>query len=81
MSNAVTPRLFIIRGQNFSSVLFYPRLYREAIRRNLRNVRKRWVFAQWVRNKIFKQGIGIAEKSQEARRDHWGVNVNHKSLF
>jgi len=31
--------------------------------------------------KIFKQGIGIAEKSQETRRDRWGGNVNHKSLF
>jgi len=29
----------------------------------------------------FKQGIGIAEKSQETRRDCWGGNVNHKSLF
>ena len=28
--------------------------------------------------KIFKQGIGIAEKSQETRRDCWGGNVNHK---
>ena len=33
------------------------------------------------KNKIFKQGIGIAEKSQETRRDRWGGNVNHKSLF
>jgi len=34
-----------------------------------------------IKNKIFKQGIGIAEKSQETRKDHWDVNVNHKSLF
>jgi len=33
------------------------------------------------KNKIFKQGIGIAEKSQGTRRDPWGGNVNHKSLF
>ena len=32
-----------------------------------------------LKNKIFKQGIGIAEKSQETRRDRWGGNVNHKS--
>jgi len=31
--------------------------------------------------KFFKQVIGIAEKSQETRRDCWGGNVNHKSLF
>ena len=31
--------------------------------------------------KIYKQGIEIAEKSQETRRDHWGGNANHKSLF
>ena len=34
-----------------------------------------------IKNKIFKQGIGIAEKSQDTRRDHWGGNVNHISLF
>jgi len=34
-----------------------------------------------IKNKIFKQGIGIAEKSQETWRDLWGGNVNHKSLF
>ena len=34
-----------------------------------------------IKNKIFKQGIGIAEKSQETRRNHWGGNVNYKSLF
>jgi len=33
-----------------------------------------------MKNEI-KQGIGIAEKSQETRRNHWGGNVNHKSLF
>ena len=32
-------------------------------------------------NKSFKQEIGIAEKSQETRRDCSGGNVNHKSLF
>ena len=31
--------------------------------------------------KNFKQGIGIAEKSQETRRDRWGGNVNHKFQF
>jgi len=31
--------------------------------------------------KKFKQGIGIAEKSQNTRRDCWGGNVNHKYLF
>ena len=30
--------------------------------------------------KKFKQGIGIAEKSQETRKDHWSGHVNHKSL-
>ena len=35
----------------------------------------------WLKNKIFKQGIGITEKSLETRRDHWGGNVNPKSLF
>ena len=34
-----------------------------------------------IKNKIFKQGIGIAEKSQKTRRDRWGGNVNHKYLF
>jgi len=29
----------------------------------------------------FKRRIGIAEKSHETRRDRWGGNVNHKSLF
>ena len=36
---------------------------------------------EWLKNKIFKQGIGIAEKSLETRRDHWDGNVNPKSLF
>jgi len=27
-----------------------------------------------IKNKIFKQGIEIAEKSQETRRDYWGGN-------
>ena len=36
---------------------------------------------EWLKNKIFKQGIGVAEKSQETRRDHWSGNVNPKSLF
>jgi len=30
---------------------------------------------EWLKNKIFKQGIGIAEKTLEARRDRWGGNV------
>ena len=29
----------------------------------------------------FKMGIGIAEKSHKTRRDRWGGNANHKSLF
>ena len=33
-----------------------------------------------LKNKIFKQEIGIAEKSQETRMDRCGGNVNHKSL-
>jgi len=36
---------------------------------------------EWLKNKIFKQGIGIAEKSLETGRDRWGGNVNPKSLF
>jgi len=32
-----------------------------------------------IKNKKFKQGIGIAEKSQETRRDHLGGNLSHKS--
>ena len=36
---------------------------------------------EWLKNKIFKQGIGIAEKSLETRRDRWGGNVNPKSLI
>jgi len=28
-----------------------------------------------IKNKIFKQGIGIAEKNQEKRRDCWGGNL------
>ena len=48
---------------------------------------KKACLVQWISclcdiiNLIFKQGIGIAEKSQETRRDCWGGNVNHKSLF
>jgi len=34
-----------------------------------------------IKNEIFKQGIGIVEKSQETKRDRWGGNVNHKCLF
>jgi len=30
---------------------------------------------------MIKEGIRIAEKSQETRRDYWGGNVDHKSLF
>jgi len=33
------------------------------------------------KKKNFKQGIWVAEKSQETRRDHWGDNVNHKFLI
>ena len=35
---------------------------------------------EWLKNKIFKQGIGIAEKSLETTRDCWSGNVNPKSL-
>ena len=31
--------------------------------------------------KISREGIGIAEKSHETRRDRWNGNVNHQSLF
>ena len=34
-----------------------------------------------LKNKIFEKEIGIAEKSQETRKDRCGGNVNHKSLF
>jgi len=34
-----------------------------------------------IKKFFFKQGIGIAKKGQETRRDHWDGNVNHKSLF
>jgi len=34
-----------------------------------------------IKNKIFKQGIGITEKRQERGRDRWGGNVKRKSLF
>ena len=37
-----------------------------------------------IKHKIVKQGIDIAEKSQETRRDFWGgnvANVHHKSVF
>ena len=40
-----------------------------------------YLITRMIKNKIFKQGIGIAENSQETRRDHWGGNVNHKCLF
>jgi len=45
-----------------------------------RNLYKVLSNKECLKNKI-KQGIGIAEKSQETRRDHCGGNVNHKSLF
>jgi len=31
-----------------------------------------YVCTRMIRNKNFKQGIGIAEKSLETRRDRWG---------
>jgi len=35
-----------------------------------------------IKNKFSnKEYIGIAEKSQETRRDRWGGNVDHKFLF
>jgi len=40
-----------------------------------------FLILEWLKNKIFKQGIGIAEKSLETRRDCCGGNVNPKSLF
>jgi len=33
----------------------------------------------YKKQKKFKQGIGIAEKSQETKRDRWGGDVNHPS--
>jgi len=30
---------------------------------------------------FFERGIGITEKTYKTRRDRWGGNVNHKSLF
>ena len=39
-----------------------------------------WILKKNI-NKIFKQGIGIAEKSLETRRDHWGGNVNPNPYF
>jgi len=39
------------------------------------------VGTRMINNKIFKQEIGIVKKSQATRRDRWGCNVNHKSLF
>ena len=45
------------------------------------DIKKKSTQTRMIKNKIFKQGIGIAEKSQKTRRDHWGGNVNHKSLF
>ena len=39
------------------------------------------ILLEWLKNKIFKQGIGIAKKSLETRRDCWDGNVKPKSLF
>jgi len=39
------------------------------------------IILEWLKNKIFKQRIGIAEKSLETRRDRWAGNVNYKCLF
>ena len=33
-----------------------------------------------LKNKIFKQGIGITEKSQETRRDCWGGNAHKPQI-
>ena len=30
------------------------------------------ILLEWLKNKIFKQGIGIAEKSLETSKDRWG---------
>jgi len=41
-----------------------------------------YIVLELVKLKILnKEYIGIAEKSKETRRDRWGGNVNHKSLF
>ena len=34
-----------------------------------------------IKAENFKGGIGIAEKTYKTRRNRWGGNVNHKSLF
>ena len=37
-------------------------------------------YSYWMNQKL-KIWIGIAEKTYKTRRDHWGGNVNHKSLL
>jgi len=48
---------------------------------SMNGLRKKHTNQNVKKKYIFKQGIGIAEKSQETRRNRWGGNVNHKSLF
>ena len=48
LSKAVPPRLSIIRSWTFSSLLLFTPDNRETIYRNLRNVQKWQVFAQWL---------------------------------
>ena len=38
-----------------------------------------WEKTRMLKKWNFKQGIVIAKKSQQTRRDCWGGNVNHKS--
>ena len=48
----------------------------------MNGLRKKAHTLECSKNKIFKQEIGIAEKSQETRKDRCGGNaVNHKTLF
>ena len=52
------------------------------IRLESKDLLKMAIIPRTLKNKIFIQDIGIAEKSQETRRDRCGGNaVNHKSLF
>jgi len=45
-------------------------------------IKKKHMHKLYIKIKISnKEYIEITEKSQEARRDCWSDNVNHKSLF
>jgi len=39
------------------------------------------LYTSVIKIENFKRRIGIAGKSHKTRRDHWGGNVNHKSLL